>query len=84
MLRRVIDNGYIYNLFFKCQEVGTKHRHHVSLASLNLAADGMESGHLFLLPDDLGAADIFPGADRVNQQFGGCIYNSGFWRFLNY
>lgn len=40
--------------------------------------------HLFLLPDNLGAADISLGTDRVNQQFGECIYNSGFWWFLNY
>lgn len=44
-----MDKGYICFLFFlNAREVNTKHRHPVCLASLNLEADGNNSGPLFI------------------------------------
>lgn len=74
-----MDNGYMFGFFLNAREVNTKHRHRVCLASLNLEADGNNSG-----PPFISRFTRFHRAYRVNQQSWGCIYNGVFWRFVNY
>lgn len=67
-------NGYICCCCLNVREVNAKHKHRVCLASLNLRADRKNCGYLFIW-----RCMRLRRAYKVNQHFGGCIYNSGFW-----